>query len=178
MTATGNCSTRIRGWFSIRWRRRKAGVNAALDLLFNGQRLARVVEQNARGKSGLTVGEVFDAALPTAKTQDEYAAELARMVETQCVQHLFRVAADPDAQQQVNAEAWREINKLAGEFKPSAGLSDAEYAHRQYLLWQIEKFRTNPKEYQPAKPAKIPDGSPIGCGGPDFARAAGDETPR
>ena len=42
-------------------------VNAALDLLFNPQRLSRIVEQNARGKSALTLEDVFDAVLKTGQ---------------------------------------------------------------------------------------------------------------
>ena len=63
-------------------------VNTALDLLFNPQRLSRIVEQNARGKSALTLSEIFEAVLQSGdagKAQNEYEAELARMVETQCV---------------------------------------------------------------------------------------------
>ena len=87
-------------------------VNAVLDLLFNPQRLSRIVEQNARGKSVLSLSEVFDAVLKTGEIderQSPYEQELARMVERQGLEHLFRVAVSPDAQQQVCAEALRRI---------------------------------------------------------------------
>ncbi len=152
-------------------------VNAVLDLLFNPQRLSRIVEQNARGKSALTLPEVFDAVLKTGQIdarQSPYEQELARMVERQGLEHLFRVAANPEAQQQVCAEALGRIRELQAEATRRASADPGQQAQRAYLLFHIESFLRNSKEYQAPKPARIPDGSPIGCGAADFLGAIGD----
>ena len=151
-------------------------VNTVLDLLFNPQRLSRIVEQNARGKSTLALPEVFDAVLndvPTSERRTPYEQELGRMVERQGLEHLFRIAVAPDAQQQVCAEALRRIRNLQGEVTRRAPTDPAQQAQRDYLLFHIENFLRNPKDYQAPKPARIPDGSPIGCGGAEFLRAVG-----
>ena len=153
-------------------------VNTVLDLLFNPQRLSRVVEQNARGQSELGLSEIFDAVLKTGQTdakQTPYEKELARMVEKQGLQHLFRVAASPDAQQQVNAAAVWKIQDLLREVKTRRDFDDPQVVAQQvYLVFQIENFLRSPKDYLPAKPARIPDGSPIGCEEADFLRAIGN----
>ena len=156
-------------------------VDAALDLLFDPHRLARLVEQNARAKNSLSVKDVFDAALrcgDASKAPNEYEAELARLVETQCVTHLLRLAADPDVQSEVGAAT---LSKLADWTVHSTNLekaSPAQLTHYAFLSWRVQKFLNDPKTYQPAKPTRIPDGSPIGCGGEDFVRATGADAPR
>ena len=152
-------------------------VNAVLDLLFNPQRLSRIVEQNARGKSALTLAEVFDAVLKTGQTSDRqspYEQELARMVERQGLEHLFRVAVSAEAQQQVCAEALRQIHQLQGEMTRRNPADPNQQAQRDYVLFHIESFLRNPKEYAAPKAARLPDGSPIGCGGAEFLRAIGN----
>ena len=152
-------------------------VNAVLDLLFNPQRLSRIVEQNARGKSALTLAEVFDAVLKTGQTNDRqspYEQELARMVERQGLEHLFRVAVSAEAQQQVCAEALRRIHQLQTEVTRPAPADPNQQAQREYVLFHIENFLRNPREYAAPKAARLPDGSPIGCGAAEFLRAVGN----
>ena len=152
-------------------------VNAVLDLVFNPQRLSRIVEQNARDKSALTLPEVFDAVFKAGQPDDKqshYEQELARMVERQGLQHLFQVAMSPETQQQVNAAALSKIYDVRKLAAAPAATDDAQKAQRAYLSFQIENFLRNPKDYQPPKAARIPEGSPIGCQEPDFLRAIGD----
>ena len=151
-------------------------VNAVLDLLFNPQRLSRIVEQNARGKSTLALSEVFESVLQTGQIdarQSPYEQERARMVEREGLEHLFRAVVSADAQQQVCAEALRQIDNLQGEVTRRASTDPAQQAQRAYLLFHIESFLRNPKEYQSPKPARIPDGSPTGCGAAEFLHAVG-----
>ncbi len=151
-------------------------VNAALDLLFNPQRLSRIVEQNARGKSALTLSEVFDAVLKAGEInerQSPYEQELARMIERQGLEHLCRVAVNPEAQQQVCAEALRRIHGLREQVAKRTSIDPGQQAQRDYLLFRIEGFLRSPKEYQAPKAARLPNGSPIGCGAADFQSAIG-----
>ena len=140
-------------------------VDTELDLLFNPQRLSRIVEQNARGKSELTLPEVFDAALRAGQTDDHQSPlekELASMVERHVLQHLFRLATTNDAEGQVSATAIWKIRALENAL-PVVPEADPQAIRRASLRYQIEEFFRAPRDYQPVKAAKIPDGSPIGC---------------
>ncbi len=142
-------------------------VNKALDLLFDPARLSRVVEQNARGKSQLTENEIFDAALQIAAPNPRlgsYERELARMLEKQCLNHLLQLALNPNTQQQVNALALQKIAELEARWKARPVADESEAAENAYLLFQIDQFRRNPKQLEFPRPAKLPEGPPIGEG--------------
>jgi hypothetical protein len=141
-------------------------VNTALDLLFNPQRLARIVEQSARAKSDLSLGEIFDGVLKTAAADanaNSYSKELGRMIEKQTLQHLLRLALDPAAQQQVNAAALQKITELETAVKSRPTTDPGEAAHNAYLAFQIDRFRRNPKDLEFPKPPRLPEGPPIGA---------------
>ena len=95
------------------------------------------------------------------------------MVERQGLEHLFGVAVSVEAQQQVCAEALSRIRALQEEVTRRASSDPAQRAQRDYLLFHVESFLRDPKEYQAPRPARLPDGSPIGCGAPEFLRAIG-----
>ena len=140
-------------------------VNSAIDLLLNPERLSRVVEQNARGKSDLSVVDIFDAPLKAASVDAKatgYQKELSRMIEKQTLQHLLRLAVNPETQQQVDAAALQKIDELDNAVKARAGSDAADAAHNSYLRFQIDRFRRNPKDVEFPKPARLPAGAPIG----------------
>lgn len=149
-------------------------VNTELDLLFNPQRLSRVVEQNARGKSELTLPEIFAAALHAGQTDDHqspYEQQLAGMVEQQVLQHLFRLAVTTDAEEHVRATAIWQLRAFEDALRPVPA-GDPQAVRVLSLRFEIDNFFLHPKEYQPAKPVRIPDGSPIGCDGEEAFRSA------
>ena len=140
-------------------------VNSALRLLLNAERMTRLLEQHARGKSDLSVSEVIDAVLKTAAVEQAasgYRKELGRMVEKLALQHLMRVALNGETQQQVAALALQKINDIEGSLKARATSDVGEAAHNSYLAFQIERFRRDPKELELPKPARVPAGPPIG----------------
>jgi hypothetical protein len=140
-------------------------IDHTLSLLLNLQRLSRIVEQGARGKSDLTVREVFDAVLKTAvvaKERSAYEKELGRAVEKLALHHLLRLAINPDAQQQVAAAALAKIDDVEKGVKTRPAADPADAAHNRYLAFQIERFRDNPKDLQFPKTPKLPAGPPIG----------------
>ena len=140
-------------------------ANIALGLLFNSERLTRVLEQSARGKADLSVGEIVDAVSKAVAIDQQpagYRAELARMVEKLSVQHLLRLASNTETQQQVAAAALHKIGEFEKRAQSRATGGSADAAHNSYLALQIERFRRNPKEVELPKPARIPAGPPIG----------------
>ncbi|HSH37271.1 MAG TPA: zinc-dependent metalloprotease [Chthoniobacterales bacterium] len=140
-------------------------INTALGLVFNPERLTRVLEQKASGKADLTAAEIVDAVFKAAgidQQQSGYRAELARMIEKAAVQHLLRVASNTETQQQVAAVALQKISEVEKRAQSRATGGSADAAHNGYLALQIERFRRNPKELDLPKPARIPAGPPIG----------------
>ena len=140
-------------------------VNTALGLLLHPERLTRVLEQKARAKADLTPAEIVDAVLKAAavdQQQSGYRTELARIVEKLTVQHLLRVAANTETQQQVAAAALQKISEIEKRAQSRATGASADAAHNSYLALQIERFRRNPKDIDLPKPARIPAGPPIG----------------
>ncbi len=140
-------------------------IDNTLSLLLHPQRLSRIVEQGARGKSDLTVREVFDAAFKTAvvaKERSAYEKELGRAVEKLTLQHLLRLAINPDVQQQVAAAALAKIDEVEKTAKSRPPADPADAAHNRYLAFQIERFRNHPKELEFPKTPRLPAGPPIG----------------
>ena len=141
-------------------------IDAALDLLLNPERLARIVGQNAQAPQGVSVNELFDAILQTAGrgaglTNPQ--KEIARAVEKQFLNHLLQLALNRESEPQVNAYALQRIDQLATTWKAIASNEPAEVAHNAYLRAQIDQFRRDPKALEFPKPPRIPDGSPIGA---------------
>ena len=142
-------------------------MNGALSLLFNPERLSRLVEQRAREKSDLTLSDITDAVLKTAavdQAQSKYRKELGRMLEKLTLQHLLRLALNTETQQQVTAAALHKVSDLEQVAKTRSAIDPADVAHNSYLAFQIDRFRRDPKEVELPKPARLPAGQPIGCG--------------
>ena len=141
-------------------------INTEFDLLLNPERLARVISQNSEHADGLSVGELFDAIMKTAErggSQTGPQKEIARAVEKEFLSHLLGLAMRRDIEAQVAASALQRVDDLAAEAKARATGDAAEKAHNTWILAQIDQFRRDPKSVQLPKPARIPDGSPIGA---------------
>ena len=148
---------------------RGAGPPVQLAAPFAHRRAERARQKRADFAGGVRRGAKDRAEIDDR--QSPYEQELARMVERQGLEHLFRVAASAEAQQQVCAEALRRIYDLQGEVTRRASADPHQQAQRDYVLFHIESFLHNPREYVAPKPARIPDGSPIGCGAGEFLGA-------
>ena len=140
-------------------------IDAELDLLFNPERLSRIVAQNAQTPKGLSVNELFNAILQTAErgaglTNPQ--RELARALEKEFLNHLLQLALNRETGPQVNAYALQRVADLETKWKARSSTDPAELAQNAYLLAQIEQFRRDPKALTFPSPARIPDGSPIG----------------
>lgn len=144
----------------------ESSANNTLTLLLNAQRLARVVEQHARGKSTLSLPALFDALLKTVEVdakQTAYEQEISRITEKLVLQKLFQLAKDANGMQQVNAVALQKINELEAKWTKATSTNVAQQAHYAYLVYQIGQFKRNPESFKTPPPPALPDGAPIGC---------------
>ena len=141
-------------------------IDAELDLLFNPERLSRIVTQSVNLSNGLSLGELFDAILQIAArsaNQTGPQKELGRALEKQFLNHLLLLALNRETEPQVNAFALQQIGDLEARWKARSVKDPAEVAHNAYLLSQIDQFRRDPKALELPRPPRIPDGSPIGA---------------
>ena len=96
-----------------------------------------------------------------------YHQEIARMVQKLVVQHLLQLAGDKKIMRQVSATALYQVKSFREELVSALnGAGNAEQAaHITYLLEQIAQYKKQPSAYKMPAAPKMPDGSPIGCGG-------------
>jgi len=148
-----------------------SSVEHSLNLLFHPQRLARVHEQRLFDDDHLSIREIMDKTWDEtdpkkAEREGEYRSALARMTQKRVLAHLLHLAADKDISQEVSAAALSKIRQIEVSLsdRPLSG-SGADRSHRVYVQEQIRQFRQRPEAYVLPQAPRIPDGSPIGCGG-------------
>ncbi len=149
----------------------EASIDHTLQLLFHPQRLARLVVQRTNGNWSLSLDRLVEAAWKTLDdAQSPLEEEIGRAGQKLVMRHLLRLASDEQVMPQVAGEALRNINGFQKSFErrleERRDMSREQQAHLSYMLQEIEQFKTDPAHYQLPPAPDIPDGSPIGCGGP------------
>lgn len=138
-----------------------AAADFTLRFLLNPARMNRVVEQAARGNGWL------DLAAMLAKVENHLRNEInahdglkqvvAESVYRSYVEHLMRLVRSEEARHHVQGAAYG----ILGVIQDASG-SDG---HWSMINNSIEQFMDDPGEYILPPEIKLPDGSPIGCGG-------------
>jgi hypothetical protein len=146
----------------------ESSANQTISLLLNPQRLARIVEQNARDNTRLSAYQLMDellTAVRAKKEQSPFHQELARMTEKLAVNGLLQLAGDKQIMQQVSAIAWLKVNEQEKRLEQLAAFTQepAPQAHYTWLLEQIRQFKRDPDRYKTPETMQMPDGAPIGC---------------
>ncbi|MEL7530321.1 MAG: zinc-dependent metalloprotease [Bacteroidota bacterium] len=148
----------------------EANLDHSLGLLLNPQRMARLVEFEARVEASLTLRNVLNALSTKAwekKAESLMDESLRQVVQKSLIQHLIQLAANPASTEQVKAEARQELKQIrirldfVGE--PLLNLPSAQLAHRNYCQFMISEFFAHPERVKLTPAPKMPDGSPIGC---------------
>lgn len=85
--------------------------------------------------------------------------EINHIVQSETLDHLFSLAANDRAYDEVRAISFSQIKSLKDKFKEKDFKSDDFY---QYLSQRIDSFLSDPSEYKSPSRIKAPDGSPIG----------------
>jgi len=148
----------------------EASAQHTVRFLLEPHRLARVIEQSARGGGDrLSLDELLDKTLGAVRVergQTEFQKELARMTEKLVLRRLMEIAGEESAMKQVSAMAWLKINQTEKRLEQQLGYTQdpGQLAHYTYLLEQIRLFKRQPGAYQMPQTPDLPDGSPIGCG--------------
>lgn len=154
-----------------------AGAESAaaqtLSLLFNPERLARLVEQKAADPDRLMSARyLMEQVLTRAffnTRETPWEAELAKRIEKLALRQLIALAADKQVHPQVAGLALLELDELDAQLKKELEIEN-DFDRRAHLVWlreQIRRFREDPGEYQLPPLPPMPDGAPIGCEAPE-----------
>ncbi len=147
-------------------------TNHTLTLLFNIEKLGRIELNHSLNDSQMSLEEYLEAIInstwKTAISKEKQYAALQRMAQTQVLHQLMKTSMNERAHGQVRAMAYNKLLrlKLLMENRVSSltliGKESSE-AHYRWNVFQIEQFLLHPEKVKIPTPAKIPDGSPIGC---------------
>lgn len=154
-----------------------AGAESAaahtFNLLFNPERLARLVEQKAAEPQRLMSAQyLMEQVLTRAffnTRENPWQMELANRIEKLAVRQLIAVAADKDVHPQIAALALLELVQLDEQLQRELAV-ETEFDRKAHLTWlreQIRRFREDPSEYHLPPMPPMPDGAPIGCEAPE-----------
>ncbi|HZS71255.1 MAG TPA: zinc-dependent metalloprotease, partial [Candidatus Acidoferrum sp.] len=145
----------------------EAAAQQTLQLLFNPERAARLVEFHARDSSNPGLEEVIEAIVNAtwkAPSGSGYSAEIRRVVDNAVLFDLMSLVSNERASAQVRAVASFRLHALREWLNsaPSGASDSAEQAHLFFAAQQIELFEKDPKRIEMTPPAEPPDGPPIG----------------
>jgi hypothetical protein len=142
----------------------ESAADMTLDILFDPQRAARLVQYNVRSHAP-SLTEVMDAALQMTRPaphaasngREDAGAEIRSAVYARTVEALLRLAADPKDSFEVRAISYAKLDDIKRH-------SDASSALDAYLVHRIKQFQEDPQKFVVAKPLEAPPGMPIGDG--------------
>jgi len=151
----------------------RAAAGATLDLLFDEERAARMIQQRALDPAlpGLeqVIGRIREATFGVAPA-NPYEAEIGRAIERAFVDRLIVLAASAPMGQ-VRAVASHQLENMAVEMaEASSGAGPADRAHYLTMAQDIGRFLERPYvgAGAPDDAPTMPPGSPIGSGGMDW----------
>jgi hypothetical protein len=138
----------------------ESAADLTLEVLFDAQRAARLVEYNARSSVNPTLGEVIDAALAVNRPARRQMpgglfAEVQSAVYMRTVEALLRLAAYSEESSMVRALVLGKLDQVKQH-------SDPNSAFEAYAIYRIDQFLQYPEKFVPAAPVPAPPGMPIG----------------
>lgn len=150
----------------------QSAADNTFTFLLHPHRLARIAEQAALGPLGgypsledyLEIIRIEVNRNVRKNTTNRFPLELAMMVDKRFVAHLIQLAANKDISERVRSVAFSKLRQMLGPLSNANNLTPIE-VHDHYLSVTINQFLTDPRSVEISPAPKLPDGSPIGCGG-------------
>ena len=137
-------------------------ADLAIGSLLEPHRDARLLAFHAEDSANPTLASVYDAMIAVAARHETgYSGAITRATRALLMQRMSELAANPDADPQVRAEATAALRRLSARLVAVAN-DQSESASRRFVRDEIERFLTRPAE--PGKPQSvpaIPPGPPI-----------------
>lgn len=145
----------------------EAAAGMTLQMLFNPERVSRLVAQSAIDPTQLSLEGMLDQLLAStwykADPADGYQAEVKRLTDKLLLQKLIDLANNSEATAQARAIASFKLHQLKGKLNVSNPNTKVA-AHHLFALEQIRRADESPAELKPTNPQTPPDGMPIDTG--------------
>jgi hypothetical protein len=141
-----------------------SAADITLTALFDARRAARLNQFHAENAANPSFNEVVDKVLAVVTRHEPgMRAAINRATARLAATRLMDLANNASADVQARAEAAEGLRRLSARLGSTAGLDDAELAHRHALRDEITSFLTRPDQprTQPKAP-DVPPGPPIG----------------
>lgn len=132
----------------------------AFGFLLHPERLARIIEQNARNAGQFTLLTYFQnihktiTAYPVSNGLEQ---EIKLNAERIFINKLLSVLADKNLSASIAAPGLRFIKQVENQFNTS------QTSQAIYIVDIIQKFRKDPGSFTVPELPRMPDGAPIGC---------------
>jgi hypothetical protein len=140
----------------------ESSADLTLQVLFNPQRAARLIEYHARDVNHPSLAEVIDATLAAVQTEPHHAGErlplpgiVERSVYARTVEALLALAANPQSSSITRAVTAAQLHALKLKSDPADPVGAS-------IAARIDEFERDPAKFVPAKPIEAPPGMPIG----------------
>jgi hypothetical protein len=148
----------------------ETAANMTVNLLFNSERAARLVDFGARDSANLSLGDLVDRVIRQtwqAETKDGYAGAVQNTVNHVVLYHMMNLASDESASSQVRAIMNLKLEGLRVWMKTEAEENATDQNRIASLLYGyrvLQQFKDLGEMFMPTKPLEPPPGSPIGSG--------------
>jgi hypothetical protein len=148
----------------------EAYADQLIGWLLHPERASRLGMQQARDGRLPSLEDVITALLEQSwenKPGNDYHWEIQYAVNRRVVVHLMKLSQETEAAAQARAIAWQSLRQLQTDLESKArqAPNQAQRAHYRFHADEIERFLREPDEVKLPKAPRLPDGSPIGCGG-------------
>ena len=146
----------------------EVAADLSAGLIFNANRAARLLNQQARDASMPGLEELVNEVLANsvlADRHDGYYGAVQRGVNTAVVRNMIQLAADSDAAPDVQSVTSFLLTDLQDQLHEKAETGETIWrAHYQHLADMISDFRDDPATFEAPSAPYTPPGSPIGSG--------------
>ncbi|MEM7372533.1 MAG: zinc-dependent metalloprotease [Bacteroidota bacterium] len=149
----------------------EAAATHTLRYLLHPARASRLVEFHARESAMPGLDELLEDLLDQTwgaySSSNDYKREIQRAVAKLALHHLMQLGVDKRASSQARAIAMMKVMELKDDLRSRLAKGGDTYtkAHMTFAIFQIDQFLDDPAEWAPPPSPRLPDGSPIGCGG-------------
>ena len=145
----------------------EAAAGLTLQMLFNGERISRLVTQSSLDPAQLNLEEMLEQMLATtwykADPVDGYQAEVKRLTDKLLLQKLIDLSNNQDVTSQARAIAGLKLSQLKTRLTPTAS-NPKVAAHQLFAQEQIRRADNNIADLRPTNSQTPPDGMPIDTG--------------
>ena len=149
----------------------ETSAEMTLTMLFNSERLERLVQQSLLDNNLPGADDVFDKLIDSSWKRsytDGLDLEIKIAVEKRILYHLMNLVASGSSTESVRSIAYLKLIELAEWIKKQKSSSILVKAHYQHALFAFEQFLEEPDDFKLPKTLSPPDGSPIGMDCLDF----------